>query len=411
MKKKLLIVVGAGASIDFGLPSVADVEAILNDLASKKFPLFHEPSKGFYQYVKKVIQDYFDSNPKEGLKKDVNFEEVLFQLYSLSAHKNDVNYELASNALFSSIKLPDVNFLGKCKQGVEILHQLSSASVDSIVEEFIKRCALATSRKAPEIEKLGNFFDGLREDHELGFVTLNYDNIISQASPGLFTGFDCNDTFNHSTVLKRTEWEFLYHLHGSIHFAMNDELTSTSAHKIGWESSPACGHSVQSSGRNFQYSSEGGAFPTSTIVAGLGKTQQILRQPFRTYYSQLDGIIDQADGFLFLGYGFNDSHLNSAFAEVQVFPRPVVIIDYANDEQDCLQHRSDMWSHNLSKTLRLNLRKMGEEGQDAAPSILDLKQRDIFEVSNDADRPCAIYYNGMKKACNRAIEIRKLLGS
>jgi hypothetical protein len=51
----------------------------------------------------------------------------------------------------------------------------------------------------------------------------------------------------------------------------------------------------------------------SLIIVGQGKSQQIQAFPFRTYYSELDRLVHQSDAVLFLGYGFNDSHINLAF--------------------------------------------------------------------------------------------------
>jgi hypothetical protein len=96
---------------------------------------------------------------------------------------------------------------------------------------------------------------------------------------------------------------------------------------------------------------EGISYPTSPIVAGYGKTQQILRQPFRTYFAQVSRLVHEADSLLFLGYGFSDLHLNVAFSEVRDRHRPVVVVDWAADDQDPLQFRHDSWSYNLFKTL------------------------------------------------------------
>jgi len=43
MKKKLLITVGAGASMDFGLPSVSDIDVFFDTSASNKPPTSKKP--------------------------------------------------------------------------------------------------------------------------------------------------------------------------------------------------------------------------------------------------------------------------------------------------------------------------------------------------------------------------------
>lgn len=128
------------------------------------------------------------------------------------------------------------------------------------------------------------------------------------------------------SVLRRDDWNFIYHLHGSVHFAMTG--TGHDMHGINWAAIPAKGHEVHSSDRNDQDSMEGVAYPTSIIVAGYSKTQQILRQPFRTYYAQVNRLLHEADSLLFLGYGFSDLHLNATFSEARDRRRPVVVVDW-----------------------------------------------------------------------------------
>jgi len=114
---------------------------------------------------------------------------------------------------------------------------------------------------------------------------------------------------------------------------------------------------------------EGTAYPTSTIVAGYGKTQQIVRQPFRTYFAQVNRLIQEADSLLFVGYGFGDLHLNAAFSEVRDRRRATVVVDWADDCQDPLPFRSDSWTYNLFKTLPANAHRMSKPGHTAPASI------------------------------------------
>ena len=48
-------------------------------------------------------------------------------------------------------------------------------------------------------------------------------------------------------------------------------------------------------------------------MAGYAKTVQLVRQPSRTYYSELDRLVTCCDAVLFAGYGFGDPDLNIAF--------------------------------------------------------------------------------------------------
>jgi hypothetical protein len=132
------------------------------------------------------------------------------------------------------------------------------------------------------------------------------------------------------SVLARTDWNFIYHLHGSVHFAMTG--VPHDLHGITWTATPSKNGPVHAIVRNSQNSMEGTSYPMSPFVAGYGKTQQILRQPFRIYFDQVNRLVHEADSLLFLGYGFGDLHLNAAFSEVRNRHRPIVVVDWDRRE-------------------------------------------------------------------------------
>lgn len=406
MKKKLLITVGAGASLDFGLPSVREVDSIFDSCAGHIFPLVSDPTSNLYRHCRNAIETYYETASKPALRKWVNFEEVLYQLNLLVPYHSDSMRTHGSNALLAPIQLPDVLEFGHSPKVVDgnVLSYMGSALIDSLVDHFIDTCAKLPTDKATEIAHLRDFLAVLREDFDIGIITLNYDNVFTQACKKLHTGFDpVTGKFDPLSVLQRDDWNFIYHLHGSIHFSMTG--AGHDMHGITWATTPEKGHMVHSSGRNDQDSMEGVAFPTSTIVAGYGKTQQILRQPFRTYYAQVNRLVHEADSLLFLGYGFGDLHLNAAFTEARDRRRPVVVVDWANDDQDPLPFRNDSWSYQLFKTLPGDASRMSSPGHRAPASIDELKRSNEVEMSNDPNYPLAVWYNGLLAACQHPEKI------
>lgn len=405
MNKKLLMTVGAGASIAFGLPSVEDVDALLNRHAARLFPLASDPSSNLYRYCRDVIEHYYATS-KPTWRKRVNFEEILYQINLLVPYHSDPMCLHGSNALLAPNRWPDVLEFGASHKAVDgnVLRHMGNALTDALVDQFIDGCAGLTIHKATEIKKLQEWLAALREAFEIGIITLNYDNIFTQACPELYTGFDpATSRFAPLEVLRRDDWNFIYHLHGSIHFAMTG--TPHDMHGITWVTTPQKGHQVHSSGRNDQESMEGVAYPTSTIIAGYGKTQQILRQPFRTYYAQVNRLVQEADSLLFLGYGFQDLHLNAAFSDVRDRRRPVVVVDFAGCDQEPLQFRHDSWSNQLFKTLPGDANRMSMPGHRAPVSIAKIKAANDFELSNDPDYPLAVWYNGLLAACQHPDKI------
>ena len=410
MKKKLLITVGAGASVDFGLPSVSHVDSVLDAAAMKLYPLSSDPTSNLYRYCRDKIQAYYAMAPKPALRRWVNFEEVLYQLNLLAPYYSDPHRIHGSSAALVPFPLPDVLEFGRTAKPVDgdVLKALSNNLMDDLVDYFIDACASAAVDKSIQIDQLRSFLSALRDEFDIGIISLNYDDIFTQVCPDFYTGFNgATGAFEPLSVLSRSEWNFIYQLHGSIHFAMTG--TPLDLNGINWEEMPMKGRAVHAFGRNTQDSMEGITYPTSTVVAGYGKTQQILRQPFRTYFAQVNRLIHEADSLLFIGYGFGDLHLNAAFSEVRDRLRPTVVIDWANDGQDPLQFRRDAWTYNLFATLPTNAHSMSKPGHKTAPSIGELKAENEVECSNDRNYPLAVWYNGLLAACQNLSKIRSHL--
>lgn len=383
-KKKLMVVLGAGSSIELGMPSVNEVDRLFCEWSLDGFKLSDDGSKSLYSHIRDEINQHYLRNPKTGLVKETNFEEVLYVILQLSSALSDDNYSLPMNALFDLKELPNIiSYNGiKTVDGNDLRH-LCSTLVDRLIIEFRNRCKIAKTNKPSEFGYFDDFMRRLSADYDIAFITLNYDNLVTQVCPDLFTGFNkSTGTFEPSSVYERQEWGLIYHLHGSVHFDMQGE-PPLDMHAIKWNPDLNSTFTGNSFGRNSQDTAEGIQMPTSAIVAGYGKTSQIQRVPFRTYYSQIDRISDSADAILFLGYGFNDLHLNNCFHSVRkgTVKKPVVIIDWAADDQDPMQIRHDEWSHNLCKTIPVNGYEMAtRQYTHIAPDIADLKTNDEFEI-------------------------------
>jgi hypothetical protein len=67
----------------------------------------------------------------------------------------------------------------------------------------------------------------LRDAFELGVYNLNYDNAALTAWPQAYTGFGDKRIFEPNIVHDRKEkWNFIYHLHGSVHHSLVRRLGS-----------------------------------------------------------------------------------------------------------------------------------------------------------------------------------------
>lgn len=410
-KNKLMVIVGAGASIELGMPSVSDVDCLFSMWAKEGYQLANNEEKTLYCYIRDEVNRYYGLNPRQGLRKETNFEEILYVMLQLSSTLEDDNYNFPMNAFLQLKNLPEItSYSGKRSVVGSDLRQLYLCLVDKLVEEFRDRCKVAKEKYPTQFDKFSTFITQLNSDFDVAFISLNYDNLITQACPTLFTGFnDCTGSFDASSVYGRSNWGLIYHLHGSVHFDMKGN--SSDMHAIKWNPDLNSAFSQNSRGRNSQDTSEGINMPTSAIVAGYGKANQIQRVPFRIYYSKLDEIAIKADAFLFMGYGFNDHHLNKSLHSIRDGkpPAPVVVIDWASDKADSMQFRNDEWSRNLCQTVRVDAREMATKNHVSAPSIQDLKKGGEFEVSRNLDYPLSIWYGGFIRACENHEKIKSEL--
>ncbi len=396
MKKKLLITVGAGASLSFGLPSVDQVDSLLDAQALKWFPLASDPTRSLYGFIRDELNSYYANNSQKETRRWVNFEDVLYQVNQLAAFITDNTFQNGANALLHAVKLPDVLWYGKKVKTVDadMLNDLAASMQDAIVEHFIDVCADAPNTQKDNIAHLKSILDALSDEFDIGIVTLNYDNIFSLARPDLYTGFnETTGEFEPQKVLNRSEWNFIYHAHGSIHFSM--DMTPADMHRIEWRKTLENGHGSQSAGRNGQTFLEGTNFPTSIIIAGYGKTLQMLRQPFRTFFAQVNRLVLDADALLFIGYGFGDLHLNAAFSEAGNRPRPSAVLTWGTGKDLPYAMRTDAWSYNMSLTVPTRVRTTDVTEEGSPRFIDDLNATGDFEVIKDADFPLSIWYGGL----------------
>lgn len=413
-KPKLLIVVGAGASIELGMPSVADIDKIFEDSALKYYSLVSNNNESLYTHVRDEINSGLLG--AAGSQRTTNYEEVLFTLLHLSALSNDYpqytpKYFLSLNSFPEVIEFKSTSK----KTDSNTLRQLASLMIDDLLKEFRQRCLNVKEKIPDDFDLFKSFFEQLSNDYQLGIFSLNHDNLILQALPTLFNGFDRNSgAFLPEKILKTKKWDFCYYLHGSVHFDMSGDKYNM--HGVKWNDNlPAISDFKQnSSGRSPQITREGIGLPTSAIITGYDKISQMQREPFRTYYNRLDSAILEADAVMYLGYGFSDDHVNTCIKDrynklTFSNKKPVMVVDWAGDKYDSLHFRRDDWAINLIDTLNLDYKFMSSPGHTAPALISNLRKNKECEVSNSSDYPVSIWYNGFLELCRNYEKINEYI--
>ncbi|HLA52760.1 MAG TPA: SIR2 family protein [Flavitalea sp.] len=402
--KKLLVITGAGASIDFGMPSVHFIDSLFEGWAQECALLKHDPSKSLYTWVKDNMWEYCIQNKRNRMNMLMGFENLLFVIQHLAAMGYDREWQHFNNRILPFVKMNELPAVISFKReriasGGEFSF-LQSWLVDQLLNYFRRSCGELEKTKSAEIEKLQSFFIELKRSFDIGFVNLNYDNVVLTALPDLQTGFDLSDGSFKRDLLYDKKWNFCYHLHGSVHFDMLGGK-GMEMHKIFWNKDLNSKFTQNSSGRSAQATAQGINHLTSSIITGLDKANQILREPFASYFMQMDRLIYESDAILFIGYGFADEHLNSLFPFIRYDgrKRKVVVIDYATDDEDGLHFRQDDWTYGLFSAIPSNAYEMGDGKHAWANATSYFKSRNLLEKSINQEYPLAIWYNGLLKAC------------
>jgi len=62
------------------------------------------------------------------------------------------------------------------------------------------------------------------------------------------------------------------------------------------------------------------------VTPGLSKYSETHNEPYRTIFTQADSEIEKANGFLCIGYGFNDTHVQPKLIEQIKNNKPIIVI-------------------------------------------------------------------------------------
>lgn len=409
-KKKLLVVTGAGSSLEFGMPSVGRVHEDFLRWAQSDFQLANDPGINLYSYLYEEVVRYQQTNVASYLRNQPNFEEILYIIYALAATYPAQAFTSGFGAFVARRNFPDILQAGRVRSvDSNALRWLASSLVDELLIDFRQRCVAEKTSPSGKFAAYQSLFETLQSEFEVSIATTNYDDLGRRALPTAETGFDTNGngSFSPSRIFNRKEWSCLLHLHGSVHFDMRSD--DKGLHTMYWQEDLEAQFEQNSSGRSGTLVKEGDAFPTSSIIAGYGKTAQIQGVPFRIMYSELDRLAHQADAVLFLGYGFGDSHVNNAFSLFRDSRnRPVVLIDFAEDHAMTANAGYDNESPAVNEALNLfqtHFHSMKWLGHTFAGTVGSLKAASNFERSDDPARRLSIWYGGMHAACLNANKV------
>jgi hypothetical protein len=262
----------------------------------------------------------------------------------------------------------------------------------------MRECSRSLDTRSAAFTGYRDLLAQLREDFDVGIYNLNYDNVAVTAWPEAFTGFP-DGKFDPRAVGTRREWDFIYHVHGSVHYSFCDPPFTRA---LEWRSLDRTDF-VDCRDGNPELVSGFLPMQPTTLVAGGYKLDQLLADPAQTFHASLVRHAHEADAFLIVGYGFGDVHVNRALRNrFELSPYnpsgrpPVVVITRSGPGFEPTGYRQDLWTHELTHALNGRFPASGNRPL----SELTAKR----QLEPDLTRRIAIWHDGF-------LEVRPLLNT
>lgn len=341
-RKRITVVVGAGAVLDFDFsyegavfPSCDNITQIVKDLTVDGLDVDRSKIiETVYDIITKKLNGIYEKRGLKGLHYSINFEELYFVLESMLTQ--GVEYLMPSACPpLSLIEEPILEL--RDFPGVEVARSLY-AIIGKIIEiiqlydEHFKNC--------DNSELWYREFWKNDEKSNLDIFTFNYDTTIENSIGEIEDGFlriekeEDFESFLPSKLLRNSrKLSTVHHLHGCINYAesapMARRLTHSNRDMFKYESVlEAQKYLGQQQKAENQAKEE---FVNSPILIGLRKLDKMTSLPSSVYYANLVTSLQKNKGLLIVGYSFGDLYVNQLLQKRLLMHgcrHRMVIIDY-----------------------------------------------------------------------------------
>jgi len=207
IRKRAVLVVGAGASIEYGAPSTHNLTAEIERKVMNDDWMKHCGGDKAFQFIKGQLEGYLRQ------PSDVNFEHIYHCAHELS-------YFVMPSAGALNEYRPLLQPFLKLQDGLspEALRPLC----DKIVDVIYTTVSTASGANPLDLGPLSRFLEDLQSDFVTRIYTTNYDDFILQAAPHLYTGFPQAPSGGPKKFELKEYWAHendhaVFHLHGAVH--------------------------------------------------------------------------------------------------------------------------------------------------------------------------------------------------
>lgn len=152
---------------------------------------------------------------------------------------------------------------------------------------------------------------------KLSIITTNYDRLAEYAA-----------SFSKAIVCTGYSQNYIGHFSNAIHQNPLTTLRGFSGQVNIWKVHGSLDWFKTSGEENIQFPLRQTIpynYKPSIVTPGLSKYFETHNEPYRTIFAQADNEIDSANGFLCIGYGFNDIHVQPKLIE-RIKSKPIIVI-------------------------------------------------------------------------------------
>ena len=276
--------------------------------------------------------------------------------------------------------------------------------------DYMRKRSKAFDSRTPEFADYINLLGELLGRFQIGIYNLNYDTVARTAWPEAYCGFDRNGHFDPIDVTQRRDWGFIYHLHGSVHHSIRKN-----PRRIDWQDDLS-GEFIDSRDAGVDMAQDFRSIPLTTIIAGGSKLDQLLSDPYQTFYAALVRHIQEANALLIAGYGFVDPHVNRVLRnrfegpdhDNRPHPRAVIL-----EKSEPSRHRTGRleiypsWSREVRYTLNATFSDSSGWPSEDDRTVAEIIEQGKFETDNG--NRVAIWHGGFCEAHSAANQITEWL--
>jgi hypothetical protein len=263
-----LIILGSGASVPFGLPSMWSLG----------------------KYIKENVR----LTDTEDLKQFEQFKSVFDETGDLETTLSLLN--LRENVLIEIVS-----------RTWEMVNEVDLKAYEKII----------TNSDDFPLLKLTEYLLST-SDRKLTMITTNYDRLGEYAA-----------SLGRAIICTGYAHNYMGHFSAHIHDNKFSNLKGFSGQVDIWKVHGSLDWFKNSSGENLQLPlrhKKPDGFTPLIVTPGLSKYSETHMEPYRTIFAQADKAIEEANGFLCLGYGFNDAHVQPKLISEIKNSKPIIVI-------------------------------------------------------------------------------------